>query len=374
MLTKQVKEYIEKNRELLDTDEGIQQLVDNYIYERDAQDLFEVLRSIGLLHDYESLCHEYIQEVKKHVASSATGINVEPVLKSTREEQSFPHRIEMQINNNDVVSTFEIPLSHTEKLVFKLGSMCMQRSDNTSARISVGNHVIEYVLPIRELLHKERIKQVVADVDDYINRFDSAVKTCINSFQYKEDATELINSLVPKLKELMTSILGYSKIIVNEESYCDVITIKGISKTGTVIHLLSIDYSHPVNMDEDSLMSKAKTYLDKYKIKYDKNQARRAAKQDALAANPDMKIITRKEITQAINASGVNVRTDFVYTNKHKTITTYKYAFNDLTQDECNKIKDELVKIGANVKDVTCEQGWWSGRGAYMSLFIRLYN
>ena len=29
----QVKKYIEDNQDLLDTDEGIQQLVDNYIYQ-----------------------------------------------------------------------------------------------------------------------------------------------------------------------------------------------------------------------------------------------------------------------------------------------------------------------------------------------------
>lgn len=373
MLTNKVKEYIEKNHELLDTDEGIQQLVDNYRNMPDAYDLFDVLRSIGLLQDYESLCDEYLKEVKKHVASSATGINVEPSFSPSIEGKSFPHNIEMFINNNSQ-SPFEVPLSQSEKLIVDSSRMFIQRGNDTSARRSAGSTTIEYKLSLEELQHKNNIQSIIKDVDYYIERFDSAFITCLNSFQYKEDAIKLINSLVPEVTELMTSILGYSKIIVKEDTYWNKIIITGKSKTGTVIELVKIDYSAPINTDENSLMSLAKHYLDSYKIEYDKNQARKAAKQAALAADPNLKIITRREVTQAINASGVYVRTDFVYTNKHKTITTYKYAFNNLTQDECNKIKDELVKIGANVKNVTCEQGWWSGRGAYMSLFIRLYN
>ena len=372
MLTNKVKDYIENNHELLDTDEGIQQLVDDYIRQPDAQDLFEVLRSAGLLQDYESLCDSYIAEVKKHVANSATGIHLEPVLSPCRDGQSFPYNIEMQINNNTNL-TFEVPLSHTEKLVFDAGYIHIQRSDAKSAKISVGPGVIEYVLTIHELLYRDKLKQVIADVNDYIKNFDAAVTGCINSFQYKEDATKLVNSLIPQLTELMTSILGYSKIIVKDDGWYK-LYIRGKSKTGTFIDLFNINYASPIAVDETSVLNDAERFLKNYKIEYDKNQARKAAKQAALAANPNTKIITRKEVNQAIKASGVNVRTDFVYTNKHKTITTYKYAFNNLTQADCNKIKDELVKIGANVQSVTCEQGWWSGHGAYTSLFIRLYN
>ena len=373
MLTNNVKEYIEKNNELLDTDEGIQQLLDNYRNMPDAHDLFDVLRSIGLLQDYESLCDEYLKEVKKHVASSATGITVEPVFSPSIKGTSFPHNIEMFIDNNSQ-PPFEVPLSKSEKLIVDSSRMFIQRGNDRSAGISAGSTIIEYKLSLEELQHKNNIQSIIKDVNYYIEKFDSAFTDCLSSFKYKEDATKLINSLVPKVTDLMTSILGYNNVIVKDDTYWNRITITGKSKTGTIITLVEINYSSPITADEETLMSKAKVYLDSYKIQYDKNQARKAAKQAALAENPNAKIITRKEVTQAINASGVNVRTDFVYTNKHKTITTYKYAFNNLTQAECNKIKDELVKIGANVKNVTCEQGWWSGRGAYMSLFIRLYN
>jgi DNA-directed RNA polymerase subunit F len=251
--------------------------------------------------------------------------------------------------------------------------MFIQRGTDTSGGISPGSNIIEHRLFISELQNKNKIQRVISDADYYVQKFDDAFSRCLDSFKYKEEATKIIDSILPRLNELMTSILRYSKIIVKHEDYWNNFHVRGKSKTGTIIDLFSINYTNPV-ADESVLLSEAENALKRYKIEYDKNQARKAAKQAELAANPNTKIITRKEVTQAINASGVNVRTDFVYTNKHKTITTYKYAFNNLTQGECDKIKDELIKIGANVKNVTCEQGWWSGRGAYMSLFVRLYN
>lgn len=372
MLTNDVKEYIEQNHELLDTDEGIQQLVDNYINRFDAQDLFEVLRSAGLLQDYESLCDNYVQEIKKHTASSATGIDLEPVLKPFREGQSFPLHVEMSINNS-TSTLIEIPINQGNKLIVDGTIMFIKTPDDISAKVYVGYRGVTSVLSLKELSSRDNLQDALERADKFVGKFDKSAATCIDSFQYRKKAKNFIDNLLSKLEELMQSVLGYSKIRVEDDGYTK-FRVEAKSKTGTLIKLFDIDYDKPINIDENSLMSQAKTYLDSYKIQYDKNQARKAAKQAALAANPNIKIITRKEVTQAINASGVNVRTDFVYTNKHKTITTYKYAFNNLTQDECNKIKDELVKIGANVKDVTCEQGWWSGRGAYMSLFIRLYN
>lgn len=372
MLTNKVKEYIEKNHELLDTDEGIQQLVDNYMYEPDAQDLFEVLRSVGLLQDYESLCDEYLQEVKKHVASSATGIDVEPVLNPFSEGKSFPPFIEMSIDNS-TSNSIEIPINQGNKLMVDGAIMFIETPNDISAKVTLGYRGVSSRLPLKELMNKDGIQDVLERANKFIEKFDKSVITCIDSFQYREEARKFIDNLLSKLEELMHSVLGYSKIRVKDDGYHK-FSVDAKSKTGTVIRLVEIDYSTPITTDEDSLLSQAKTYLDSYKIEYDKNQARKAATQAALTANPNAKIITRKEVTQAIKNSGVSIRTDFVYTNKHKTITTYKYAFNNLTQGECDKIKDELVKIGANVKNVTCEQGWWSGHGAYMSLFIRLYN
>lgn len=372
MLTKKVKEYIEKNRELLDTDEGIQQLVDNYIYELDAQDLFDVLRSIGLLQDYESLCNSYLQEVKKHTDSSATGIKVEPILVPNRKETSFPVRIEMSINNS-TSKLIEIPINQGNKLTVDDRTMFIKTLDDISAKVDVGYRDVTPVLSFEVLSSKDYLQHALKCASVFVEKFDKSFTTCIDSLQYKKEAKNFIDNLLSKLEELMQSVLGYSNIRVEDTGYTK-FRVEAKSKTGTLIKLFDISYDKPINIDEDSLMSQAKTYLDSYKIKYDKNQAQKAAKQAALDADPNTKIITRKEVTQAIKASGVNVRTDFVYTNKHKTVTTYKYAFNNLTQAECNKIKDELVKIGANVKNVTCEQGWWSGRGAYMSLFIRLYN
>lgn len=372
MLTNKVKEYIERRQELLDTDEGIQQLVDDYIYELDAQDLFEVLRSGGLLQDYESLCNSYLQEVKKHTASSATGIDLKPVLMPFREGQSFPVSIDMSINNS-TRTLIEIPINQGDKLIVKGETMFIETLNDISAKVNMGYRGVTPVLSLKELSSKDKLQYALERADEFVKEFDKSVATCIDSFQYRKEAKNFIDNLLPKLEELMHSVLGYSKIRVEDDGYTK-FRVEAKSKTGTLVKLFDIDYDKPINIDENSLMSQAKVYLDSYKIEYDKNQARKAAKQAALSANPNSKSITRKEVNQAINASGVNVRTDFVYTNKHKTITTYKYAFNDLTQDECNRIKDELVKIGANVESVTCEQGWWSGRGAYMSLFIRIYN
>lgn len=368
MLSNKVKEYIEQNNDLLDTDEGIQQLVDKYIYELDAQDLFEVLRSAGLLQDYESLCNSYLHEVKKHTASSSTGIVLEPVLVPFREGQSFPLSIDMSIYNS--TSKFiEVPINQGNKLIVDGDIMFIKTPDDISAKVTVGYRGVTSVLSLKELSNKDKLQHSIENADKFIERFDKSATTCIDSFQYREEAKNFIDNLLPKLEELMNSVLGYSKIRVEDNGYTK-FRVEAKSKTGTLVKLFDIDYDKPINIDENSLMSKAKVYLDSYKIQYDKNQARKAATQ----SNPNAKIVTRKEVTQAIKNSGVSIRTDFVYTNKHKTITTYKYAFNNLTQAECNKIKDELVKIGANVKNVTCEQGWWGGHGVYMSLFIRLYN
>ena len=364
----EIIKYIEDNQDLLDTDEGIHELVDK---SPNSQNLFDVLRSAGLLSNYEQLCDNYIKDLKKHTVDSAIGLNIEPCFTTLR-NKSFPPIITASINN-DIGDNIELQLNSDYRFIMTGTNVSIKRGNEQSAVIHVWGRSIYDPISLNELSHKTELQNTANRFNSFIQDIDSSVIDCINSFDYKLEAKRLVDSIVPEMENLMSSILGYSKIIVKDDKR-DSFLIQPKSKTGTLINTFHICYSKPITVDKDALLTTAERYLKNYKIQYDKNQARKAAKQAELAANPDKKIITRKEINQAIDNSGVYVRDDFVYTNKHKTITTYKYAFNNLSQADCDKIKDELVKIGANVKDVTCEQGWWGGHGAYISLFIRIYN
>lgn len=148
----------------------------------------------------------------------------------------------------------------------------------------------------------------------------------------------------------------------------------GLSRKTKIDLSMEIPFdSDPSLTDWDTEFENWTKKVDKFKQNQERSALRKQEKEAQRAQQPANVKITRKDVTNAIKAAGFNPST-FVYTNKYTDTTTYKYAFMTLTPYECDLIKTELEKTGANIKNVTCEQGYWSGHGAYDSLFVRVYN
>lgn len=98
-----------------------------------------------------------------------------------------------------------------------------------------------------------------------------------------------------------------------------------------------------------------------------------------MKANPNApKPLDFKDIEKIVRKHGLDIRMHF--TNKYATgTTTYKlqdWSYQMLIGNDkkLNEIKQDLVNIGFNVKDVVAKDSWVSGHGSIPTLYIKVYH
>lgn len=385
-LTPYVKNYIEQNHELLDTD--FDQFVDLFTgTHEDFTCFLNILQNtLNEYTDLDSKIKEYTGLLQKHASdlekkyTHVAGITPLLYCMSDKplEDSSGLLRADIIIRvteDGSIPNILPSDLSyslrnHYGKVILSL----VDKENNSSAKFVFVPKFQEH-FSFTELYTKKLLSITFNQMEDLYKDIDSKFDDCVKSIQWKIEAENIANHLVDRMN-------SYDPILENTplKYYCADYNNEYVISSYDLSRKTKIDLSMEIPFDSDpNLTDWDKEFenwtrkLDKFKHNQEKSALRKQEKEAQRAQQPANVKITRKDVTNAIRAAGFNPST-FVYTNKYSDTTTYKYAFMTLTPYECDKIKTELAKTGANIKNVTCEQGWWSGRGAYNSLFVRVYN
>lgn len=385
-LTPFVKNYIEKNHELLDED--FNKFVDSFIgtYE-DFKCFLSILQNtLNAYTDLDSKIKEYTGLLQKHASdlekkyTHVAGITPFLYCMSDKPLESSDNMIGGNViirvtEDGGIPNTVPAGLSYSLKTHYgKVILSLADKENNSSAKFEFFPKFQEY-FHFTELYTKNLLPTTFNQMEDLYKDIDSKFDDCVKSIQWKIDAENIANELVDRMN-------SYDPIFKNTplKYHCGPYSNTYFISNYDLSRKTKIDLSMEITFDSDpNLTDWNKEFenwtkkVDKFKQNQERSALRKQEKEAQRAQQPANVKITRKDVTNAIKAAGFNPST-FVYTNKYSDTTTYKYAFMTLTPDECDQIKTELAKTGANIKNVTCEQGWWSGHGAYDSLFVRVYN
>ena len=383
-LTPVVKAYIEKNHELLEND--FNQFVDSFTgVQQDFTCFLSILQDVlGEYKDLDSKINEYNMLLQKHSANlekkytRVAGIT--PFLQgfANRQITSSHNMISNDLNigvaedgtiPNDLPQdlTYIIKSHYNSLVVLKLEDKARNSSAEFFFDITFRDN-----FKLSELYIKKKLPTTLKQLEDLYRDIDSKFDDCVKSIQWKIEAEKIATELGDRMNSY-DDIFKYTplKVLSSQNKY--LIYNYELSRKTKIDLSIDVPFdSDPRSIDWDKEFENWTKKADKFKQNQEKSALRKQEKEAQRAQRPANVKITRKDVTNAIKAAGFNPST-IVYTNKYSDTTTYKYAFMLLTEDECDKIKLELAKTGANIKDVTCEQGW-SARGAYPSLFVRVYN
>lgn len=385
-LTPFVKKYIEDHQELLDTD--FEQFVELFSGAKEDFTCFlSILQNtLKQYTDLDSKIKEYIDLLQQHahdlekkythvagITPFLYGISNEPLTSSSN--------LVSASMNIRVTEDGSIPIALPADLSYKLQphygkvTLSLADKDNHSSAEFVFTPKFQEHFNFTELYIKKLLPTTFNQMEDLYKDIDAKFDDCVKSIQWKIDAEKIAQKLVDQMNSY-DSILKDTPL----KYYCDnyhneyIISSYNLSRKTKIVLSITIPFdSDPDLIDWDKEFENWAKKVDKFKQNQEKSALRKQEKEAQRAQQPANVKITRKDVTNAIKAAGFTPSTT-VYTNKYSDTTTYKYAFMTLTPAECDKIKKELAKTGANIKNVTCEQSWWSGRGAYNSLFVRVYN
>ena len=385
-LTPFVKKYIEDNQELLEED--FEQFVELFAGTREDFTCFlSILQNILKKYtDLDSKIKEYTDLLQKHASdlekkyTHVAGITPflycmgnEPLMSS---ETLVSAGINIRITEDgSIPNTVPSDLSYSLKTHYGKVILSLVDKENHSSAEFVFAPTFQGHFSFTELYTKKLLLTTFNQMEDLYKEIDSKFDECVKSIQWKIDAENIANELVDRMN-------SYDPILENTplKYYCGPYSNAysvynyDLSRKTKIDLSMEIPFdSDPNSIDWDKEFENWTKKVDKFKQNQEKSALRKKEKEAQRAQQPANVKITRKDVTNAIKAAGFSPST-FVYTNKYSDTTTYKYAFMTLTPAECDKIKTELAKTGANIKNVTCEQGWWSGRGNYNSLFVRVYN
>lgn len=385
-LTPFVKKYIEDNQELLE--KNFEQFVD--LFPGTTEDFtcfLSVLQNILKEYtDLDSKIKEYTDLLQKHASdlekkyTHVAGITPflycmgnEPLMSS---ETLVSARINIRIiEDGSIPKTVPSDLSYSLTTHYGEVILSLVDKENHSSAKFVFVPTFQGHFSFTELYTKKLLPTTFNQMENLYKDIDSKFNECVESIKWKIDAENIANDLVDRMNSY-DPILENTPLKYHCATYSNAYSVYNYNLSRKT----KIDLSMEIPFDSDpNLTDWNKEFenwtkkVDKFKQNQEKSVLRKQEKEAQRAQQPANVKITRKDVTNAIKAAGFNPST-FVYTNKYTDTTTYKYAFMTLTPAECDKIKTELAKTGANIKNVTCEQGWWGGHGAYNSLFVRVYN
>lgn len=383
-LTPFVKNYIENNHELLET--NFEQFVDLFTGTREDFTCFlSILQNILKEYtDLDSKIKEYTGLLQKHASdlekkyTHVAGITPFLYCMSTEPLMSSDALIAAMMNirlteDGSVPITMTSDLSYILRIHYGKVILSLVDKENHSSAEFIFDPKFQEYFSFTELYTKKLLPTTFNQMEDLYKDIDSKFDDCVKSIQWKIDAEKIANDLVERMNAY-DDILKDTPLNHYNHNNEYFISNYDLSRKTKIDLSIRIPFNtDPKLTDWNKVFEDWTKKVDKFKQNQEKSALRKQEKDAQRAQQPANVKITRKDVTNAIKAAGFNPST-FVYTNKYTDTTTYKYAFMTLTQDECDKIKEELAKTGANIKSVTCEQGWWGGRGAYNSLFVRVYN
>lgn len=390
-LSQPVKEYIEKNIDLLDLDPlefARKGLHDSSIYKpQDKKQFFEVLtNTLDILTDLDEVVYRDQQELTKacEVVKKKYGVaGVTGELRLTRAGTAINAQnicdfglsaMEVgTVEDNTVPSTLPSEYTFiTSHHVVDGTVIQLEKNGIKSAALTAGKVTMHVTL--KDLYNTTFLQPFIVEYEELCKNIKSAINTCIKTFQWKNTVEEnLAPQLLTTLNDVTEDIFG--KKLYKIEYYDNYVALQipyDISKQ-TNIQLSAYLYfdKDPSNIDIDATANDLKTKLIKFKTNQDKKAANAAAR-ESNRKERGLVNITRKDVTAAIRAAGFTP-SDFVYTNKYANSTTYKYQFMNLTPSECKLVEDELIKRKADVISVTTQSSD-SWRGPYNSLFVKIRN
>ena len=385
-LTPFVKKYIEDHQELLET--NFEKFVD--LFEGRGTD-FTCFLSIlqNILNEYtdlDSKIKEYTGLLQKHASdlekkyTHVAGIT--PFLYCLSDEpiESSSNLVSRMVRirlteDKSIPNTLPSDLSYNLKIYYGDVVFSLADKDNHSSAQFIFYPKFNDYFNFTELYTKELLPTTFNQMEDLYKDIDSKFDDCVKSIQWNIDAEKIANELVERMNAYDDVIKDTPlKLLFDQSQNNYRISNYDLSRKTKIDLSIKIPFDTDPNLtDWNKEFENWTKKVDKFKQNQEKSALRKQEKEAQRAQQPANVKITRKDVTNAIKAAGFTPST-FVYTNKYTDTTTYKYAFMTLTQAECDQIKAELEKTGANIKNVTCEQGWWSGHGAYDSLFVRVYN
>lgn len=385
-LTPFVKKYIEDNQELLETD--FEQFVAQFTGTREDFTCFlSILQNIlNEYKDLDSKIKEYAESLQKHASdlekkyTHVAGITPFLYCLSDEHLESSNNLVSRMIRirlteDGSIPNTLPSDLSYNLKIYYGDVVFSLADKDNHSSAQFIFYPKFNEYFNFTELYTKKLLPTTFNQMEDLYKDIDSKFDDCVKSIQWNIDAEKIANELVERMNAYDDVIKDTPlKLLFDQSQNNYRISNYDLSRKTKIDLSIRIPFDTDPNLtDWNKEFENWTKKVDKFKQNQEKSALRKQEKEAQRAQKPANVKITRKDVTNAIKAAGF-IPSTFVYTNKYTDTTTYKYAFMTLTQDECDMIKTELEKTGANIKNVTCEQGWWGGRGAYNSLFVRVYN
>ena len=388
-LLPKVKDYIEKNIELLDKDpfEFIQAFMINSLRSEEKEQFLHImLDTIGTLKDFD----DAVAEVKKKLDDVCTQIEnthnvagVRPIIEFYRntELSTIEDLAKHNVNNLHVTTTetntspknFDPSYTFITRDSYTAGTLVQLIKDNVkSSSIGVKKPLI--YLSIEDIYTQDFVKAFATEYDRMCQEIKQAIQLCFKSFEWRKVIEEdIAPELLEKLNNMSQEILGEEIYqTYAHDNYVMFNVNYKIRKQTKINFEFELNFTtDPVKIDIDAIVADHQKKLIKFKGTLDKRLERQQERELLKQNAPEVKF-SRKDISDAIRAVG-HTPSSFVYTNKYPNTTTYKYQFMDLDSDECEAIKQQLLKKNIPVLSVSSEQSY-SGRGPYTSLFVKVRN
>lgn len=388
-LLPRVKDYIEENIELLDTDpfKFIQEFMITSLSTKEHEQFLHIMQhTIGTLKDFD----EDVAKVKKKLndvctqietAYNSAGVRPVIVFYGDTELSTIEDLAKHSVRNLHVTvtETNTSPKNLDPSYTFvtgngySAGTLVQLIKDNVkSSSIGVERPVI--YLSIKDIYTQDFIKAFAIEYAQMCQEIEQAIQLCLKSFEWRKVVEkDIAPKLLETLNDMSQEILGqqiYKKH--SSDNYVMFHTDYSTEKQTKINFNFELKFTEdPSNIDVDAIVADHQKKLMKFKSTLDKRSARKQ-EQELLRQNAPQVQFSRKDISDAIRAVG-HTPSSFVYTNKYPNTTTYKYQFMDLDSNECEAVKQELLKKNIPVISVTTEQSY-SGRGPYTSLFVKVRN
>lgn len=366
-MTDRCKQFIKDNLTRIDKGEVLQVLED-LDHWGDRKEVLEAFRMCDLLETdeyYLERLDTFLKLINKTVGQfieDSTEITPTDITVKSRDLNDLLGTINLQFNEKNYHTIEE------NKFTFWFqGWTNLICGTSLPNNISFSRH--EYI-KIDKIEFSDIIKDPIASAQKYELAAKTNIPIAINNLKVvmnkvittKNQLENYINELITIIKQHMIDQnidinISYKALRGNVHEYQ--LTIK-ILNTKRIItsKIRSNILSQPVNITAKQLIDKIITKI-----------------------NPSgIKKLDYSDIREVLLKFGIDPSNH--YTNKYSTTTTYKVQGNipdDLLTDTStlNKIKDELINIGFNVKNVTCEESIGSrsyGIFPIPTLYIRVYN